>query len=465
MSQRKASYVPSPAVNPQTLPRLALIVEVMAGQKSVSQAARELGLSRNHFQTILHRAESQLVDSLTLKPGGRPSRAAQQVRQQAELKHLRRQNAKLQKQVAATRELLEVAGGLLRGRLRPTTRGRRPRTNPGASHEPVSDSDPEAWHQQVLSGVQHMQRLGLTRREAAHLAGVDAATVRRWRARSCRARAIAPPCAARAEALVRALHGLVGASALAHEVLGLSRRQAAALKAEVLTRMEQERKAHLVRVRLSQPGILRGLDAMHFTTCEGVLYALIVADGAIPYRTMLVCGEHYDATLVAQTLREDIERHGAPLILRLDRARCHEAPEVRALLEQHGVLMLHGPSHYPRYYGQLERQNLEHRLWMQSVPRQSSANTRECLGQMIESVNALWPRRTLGWKSAQQIWKERQPILIDRAALREEVKARAERIARDQRTRGASADLAERLAIERTLERKGYLRLQPGGWC
>jgi hypothetical protein len=48
---------------------------------------------------------------------------------------------------------------------------------------------------------------------------------------------------------------------------------------------------------------------------------------------------------------------------------------------------------------------------------------------------------------------------------REEVEDRALRIARTLKRRGQPADLAERLAIERTLEHRGYLRRQLGGWC
>lgn len=470
MSQRKGSYEPSPKADGQTLPRLTAVMAVLAGQTTVSAAARELGLSRNHFQTILHRAERALIESVRLKVGGRPSRSEQRVRQQAQLKQLKGENAKLRKQLAATQQLLEVAGTLLRGRRRASPRARRSRKMGEVRSEGASESEAQRWRGEVLRGAQQMRRLGLTARAAAQLAGVDAATVRRWRVAAHAPRAPAAPApgpeqVAQAEQRVRALHGLVGAAALAEGIEGLSRRQAARIKLEVLTRMERERKAHLVRVRVSQPGVLRGIDAMHFATREGVLYALICADAAIPYRTMLVCAEHYDAALVARTLEQDILRHGAPLVLRLDRARCHEAAGVRELLAQHGVLVLHGPAHYPGYYGQLERQNREHRMWMRSVPKQSRADTEQCLGQMLEAVNTLWPRSTLRWKTAQQRWQEHQPIHIDRAALREEVQARAERIARDQRSRGVTAELAERLAIERTLERMGYLRLQPGGWC
>lgn len=473
MSTRKSSYVPTPSVPEQLLPRLAAIVEVLAGLKTVSEAARALGLSRNHFQTILHRGVLSLSESITLKSGGRPARPAEIARLQAQLRQLQRQNARLQKRVDATQRLLEVAGGLLHGRLRTTGRQRRTRKSRGGGRDRQDDSDPDSGRRQVLDGVRQMRQLGLTARLCAAIAGVDVSTLRRWRARerlssAPRVRAlmaIAPPAAAHAEDLVRRLHGLIGAEALRHSVAGLSRRAAARIKAQTLTTMERERKRALMRITISQPGVLRGLDAMHFAAADGALFALIGADGAAPYRTSLTTAAHYDAALVTRALRSDFETHGAPLVLRLDRARAHDAPAVRELLDAHGVLALHGPPHYPRFYGQLERQNREHRAWIARLPPQPRALLQTCLTDMLEAVNALWRRRRLNWQTASEVWSARSPLLIDRQVLREEVRDRARRIAHRLKCRGQPTDLAERLAIERTLERRGYLRREIGGWC
>ena len=84
------------------------------------------------------------------------------------------------------------------------------------------------------------------------------------------------------------------------------------------------------------------------------------------------------------------------------------------------------------------------------------------LQEILEAVNKLWRRRTLGWRTAYEAWSARRRLEIDRRALREEVSERAARIGRH---RGKPADLAERLAIEQALETRGYLRQQPGGWC
>ena len=467
---RRPSYTPSPTVPPEVLPRLAAIVEVLAGLKTVSEAARALELSRNHFQTILHRAVLALAESITTKKGGRPSPPAEVAALQAQLKRLQRENRRLQAQVGSTQRLLEVAGGLLHGRIRPTSRQPRTRKTTGATSR--EDSDPDCLR--VLEGVAEMRRLGLTARLVATIAGVDPSTVRRWRVRarqgcaqlSSRGAQRIPRIAATSAAeLVRRLHGLIGTEALRHSVTGLSRRAAARIKAKTLTAMERERKASLLRLTLTQPGIVRGIDAMQFATDDGPLYALIAADGAIPYRTGLTTTARYDAESVARALEEDLERNGPPLVLRLDRAKAHDAPAVRAVLKAHGVLALHGPPRYPRFYGQLERQNREHRQWMAPFPRQRRALLEPCLNEMLYSVNTLWRRRTLGWKTAAEVWNARPTLTVDRNAFREEVHERARAIAHRLKCPAQPGDLAERLAIERTLEHMGYLRQQIGGWC
>lgn len=468
MSTRKSSYTPVPRVPAELLPRLAVIVEALAGLKSVSEAARSLGLSRNHFQTILHRAVLALAESITPKKSGRPARASTAL--EVQLKKLQRENARLHRRVDATERLLEVAGGLLKGRIRPTRRQRRTSKSAASSHERGDDSDPAP--REVLAAVAEMRALGLTQRLAAAIAGVDAATLRRWRAhpstaRQCSRRThrhIEPVAAAQAEQLVRQLHGLIGAESLSHSVAGLSRRAAASLKAHTLQAMEHERRSNSIRVHVTQSGIVRGLDAMHFASLDGPCYALISADAAVPYRTGVAVGRHYDAQLVERAVSDDLKRNGAPLVLRMDRAPAHDAPRVRELLAASGVLVLHGPPHYPCFYGQLERQNREHRAWLGQLPCASRAALEPCLQQMLESVNALWRRRTLNWHTAAELWNTRPPLTIDRIAFREEVHDRATRIARSLRS-SQPEDLAERLAIQRTLERMRYLRQEVGGWC
>jgi len=474
MPKRNKSYVPAPAVAPKIAPRLAVILEVLAGSQTVTQGARTLGLSRNHFQTILHRGLAGLVEAIGPKASGRPARSAELIALEEEVQRLSKENARLQERAGTSERILEVASGLLQGRIRTTGRAGRQRRTKGAPGEKKPD-EPDATRRQVLRQADWMRGLGLSAAVSARIAGVHEATLRRWRARLRRGeslimrraslQAVTPRLACSAEAIVRRLNGLVGAESLRHSVSGLSRRQAARVKAQTLTAMERERKAGLRRVALSVPGVMRGLDGMSLHGADGNVHAIFTADAAAPYRTGVKTAARYDARLVTRAIASDIENNGAPLVYRLDRASAHDAPMVRELLKAHGVLVLHGPPRCPRFYGQLERQNREHRAWASEIAQLPVEEIEVHLEEMLVSVNEVWRRRTLHWKTASEVWAARPRLAVDRKELREEVSERAARMRRQLQHRGGPADLAERLAIEQALETRGFLRQQTGGWC
>ena len=472
---KNKSYTPVPEVAPQLEERLDLIVEVLAGRTTISEAARQLRISRNHFQTLFHRGLTGLAQGVSPKAAGRPAKPKALIELEAELERLRRENAQLKARVDTTDRLLEAASGLLHGRIRPTARAARAKKQKGAPGEKKPD-EPDAEQREMLEAALQMRRLGLSARLAARVAGVHAATLRRWRSRDqggeplvrrAPKSACAPPAQAaeQASALVRSLKGQVGAEALRQSVPGLSRRQAAWVKDETLTAMERERKHALSRIRITTPGVVRGFDGMHLQCADGLMHALFSADAAVPYRTSVTIGPRYDQALVERALSSDIKLNGAPLVYRMDRARCHDALAVRELLAAHRILVLHGPPRCPRFYGQLERQNREHRAWDDEIAPLQLEEIEARLDEVLEAVNKLWRRRTLAWQSAFEAWSTRVPIDIDRGALCEEVSERAAHIAQQLHHRGKPADLAERLAIEQALESRGYLRRQIGGWC
>lgn len=459
-----STYTPSPQVPPELAHRLAVIMQVLSGEKSVSEAARELNLSRNHFQSILHRSLAAMIAELSPKEPGRPAKPQAMGELQQRLKRLERENSRLKRRVEATDELITVAGELLHGQRGPGQRRAR-RTESGED----ADEEPEP-RTQLVAAVDRMHALGLTLARACWLAGRDVATIRRWRHRTfrlerhaaCLTRASREEAASR----VRELNGLIGAAALSHGIAGLSRRAAARIKADTLTRLECERKAGLAHVTINTVGVVRGIDAMHFNATTGPCYALIAADASAPYRTSVAVSPSYDSALVAHLLSQDIANHGAPLVLRADRARAHDTPEVRAILAQHQILMLHGPPRYPRFYGQLERQNREHRAWLAALADPAGEPMQQLLERMIHCLNTLWPRRKLGWRTAADAWRSRGAISADtRTRFIEEVRERTRKLACRLNVRGVASDFAERLAIEQTLTQMGYLQLQSGQRC
>jgi hypothetical protein len=211
---------------------------------------------------------------------------------------------------------------------------------------------------------------------------------------------------------------------------------------------------------VAEPGIVRGFDAMELDRRgPGQRHALIAADGCVPFRTSWVLAPRYDGRAVADMLGRDFDTFGAPLVLRLDRAAAHDVPDVRELLDAHRVLALHGPSYYARFYGQLERQNREHRQWLAA-----SQGTVD-LDAMMATLNGGWRRATLGWHTAQELWQARPVIAVDRQALAEEVNERAARLRQRLHAAPAPQDLAWRLAVKQALIDRRLLRIEKGGWC
>ena len=84
---------------------------------------------------------------------------------------------------------------------------------------------------------------------------------------------------------------------------------------------------------------------------------------------------------------------------------------------------------------------------------------------MKHSLNARWRRRTLGWRTAKEVWEKRPPLLTDRAELRDQVEHRKERLRRQDAFRNEADDVVARFAIEQELTKRGFMSQTLGGWC
>jgi hypothetical protein len=364
-----------------------------------------------------------------------------------------------------------MAAELLKDRIRVsnTTRTTRTTSSSSTTRTTRDDDDPEQPARDTLAQVAAMTAAGVRLAIAAALCGRSPATLTRWhrRERNQEAlrrrpgpgpRTLCPEAARRAECIIEQLNGLVGAASLAHTVEGISRRQAARVKRAALTRMERDRKAQTTRVIVTKPGIVRGFDAMDVSAHGESCLWLVAGDASVPYRTSITPTATYEAVAVRDALAADIAANGAPLVYRLDRHRSHRADAVDALLAEHRVLTLSGPPRYPCYYGQLERQNREHREWLAGADIAGPADLVSASEAMRVALNETWCRPTLGWLSAADVWRTRQPVTDeDRDRFCTDVYDRNARLVVEL---DGDEDLAWRLAVEHTLIKQGYLRLE-----
>ena len=448
------TYTPAPQLpnDPEIRRRFSEIVAVLAEKQTVAGAARSLDLSRNHFQTIFHRVITAMIDAMTPKTAGRPAKPEREAALEAENERLKADNEALTIRVEAIERMLTVVGGYASGKT-PLPRSRSKKTKP---------EDPEPG-QIRKTAVLAMREHGAPTKLCVAALGVSPSTIRRC-AKPPPApnppKAVDPDRCRHARSIVRATHGLVGAQNLGR-MTGLPRRTCAELKRRELRELERERKARCASVSILAPGIVRGFDAMHVASTTGKAYWLVAADAAVPFRTSITTVQTYDAEHVIATLVADFEAHGPPLVLRLDRIACQRTPEVEEMLTRYQVLALHGPPRHPYYYGQLERQNREHRDWyalLGDVPLHELANAGET---MRASLNTLWPRPTLDGWTAEQAWRARKSLDVNRRELITDV----ERCTSALVTSGLEPLHARRIAIESALKERELLTVTQGGWC
>jgi hypothetical protein len=131
----KKTYTVLPRVPPELTARYETVMAVMSGTLTVSEGARRLGLSRNHFQSLMHRALGSLIGELGPKAGGRPPTPARERQLELETGKLRLQNERLLRRVETAERILGVASGLLQGRMDRGARRERRQKKPAAEDE------------------------------------------------------------------------------------------------------------------------------------------------------------------------------------------------------------------------------------------------------------------------------------------------------------------------------------------
>jgi len=107
------SYTAVPAVPPEMVERYRIVMEVLSGALTVSEGARKAGLSRNHFQTLLHRASAGIIEGLSPKEAGRPPMPKAERNLRWETLRLKKENERLLQRAHVSDRLLGVATSLL----------------------------------------------------------------------------------------------------------------------------------------------------------------------------------------------------------------------------------------------------------------------------------------------------------------------------------------------------------------
>ena len=109
--------------------------------------------------------------------------------------------------------------------------------------------------------------------------------------------------------------------------------------------------------------------------------------------------------------------------------------------------------------------NRDHDGWLEVLGPLDLERLAEEVERMRVTLNAVLPRRSLQWRTAEQVWGQRPALDVDRAGFCEEVRERLARLALSDEKLRAYDGPVDRLAIEAALTNRGLLECERGGWC
>src|SRR5688500_389586 len=121
----KSSYRTAPKVPTELSERYQVVSQVIAGQLSMSEGARQLGMARPNFQTLVNRVKASMLETLSPRPSGPLPTPNEEVALAKEVEALRRDNERLTSQLHTMDRLLGAAGEVIQELRRPE----RPRTS------------------------------------------------------------------------------------------------------------------------------------------------------------------------------------------------------------------------------------------------------------------------------------------------------------------------------------------------
>lgn len=303
----------------------------------------------------------------------------------------------------------------------------------------------------------------------------------RWWASECRAGRLAPgargPARRRATTEQRlavrrflADHGRhTGAPSLRAAFPLLPRRELMRLKREWVRQRDRLAMRRGSRLSWRTPGAVWAADFTDLDEAaaggeKAMLFVHDLASGCVLWARPC---RRKDAAAVAEALSALIERHGAPLVYRVDNGKALRADPVRAILVAHGVTLLRTPNRTPTYNGSCESSLGWHKRRLCDVAERDGGIGAwgpaefEILRTRANDVRRPWGS---GGPSPAERFAAHAPITAEQRAgflAAVDARRRDERTRRDPLCEGRHRAAIERAAIRRALVDLGHLDIQP----
>ena len=213
------------------------------------------------------------------------------------------------------------------------------------------------------------------------------------------------------------------------------------------------------RYVITAPQVMWSEDGTDFKEQRRKREFLILQDECARYKvnTRLVDGPATSGDVYAY-LKAAFEKHGPPLVLKHDGGSIFHEEGVEALLEEHHVISLTSPPHYPKFNGKMERTVRDVKSYERAMrPCNPDLALKERLTETIRDLNDERPRPMLGGRTAKEVYEQDRIPLIERKRFYEEVLQLEHTLIKDAASRQQQRQ-ARQQAVELVLLQHGYMK-------
>jgi hypothetical protein len=249
----------------------------------------------------------------------------------------------------------------------------------------------------------------------------------------------------------------------------LSRRELGRMVEQVRQDLVADHRRHLHRIEWVTPGVVWAMDGTQYhMDLTGKLHLCNMQDLGSRYKFLPLAGGYPVGEQIAERLRENIDRYGAPLVLKRDNEGILNHAAVNEVLREFFILPLNSPKDYAPYNGAIEESQRELKDCLQQKLALAMSNPQSHIASYAQNaVNDLNHRirPCLNNRTSCQVFFEPdiKPTFnkSERRAIYDIIMEKVERILSAMNQSGkATIESAWRIAVESWLKSRGYIKPQ-----
>jgi hypothetical protein len=248
----------------------------------------------------------------------------------------------------------------------------------------------------------------------------------------------------------------------------VSRRELVQMVAQVRQDLLADQRRNLRRLQWQRPGIAWAMDGTEYDMGPaGKIHLYNMQDLGSRYKFLPMAGAYPVGEEIAGYLSNQMDRYGAPLILKRDNEGNLNHAVVNAVLEEFLILPLNSPEDYPPYNGAIEESQREVKMCLRDKFSLGLPEYRDHVSAYAEAAihdlnHRLRP--CLEGKTSCQVFFARGNKSVFRKRERREIydiiMERTERILSAMKQTGKSVrEAAWRIALESWLKSRGFIKV------